>query len=62
MGPFKSIIIIYILCKLGFYWKVWENKWVFNSDLNEEYVCVWRKQKGRLFQVTGHITGERSLA
>ena len=25
----------------GFYWKVWENKWVFNCDyLNEEYVCV----------------------
>ena len=26
--------------KTGFYWKVWENKWVFNCDLNEEYVCV----------------------
>ena len=26
--------------KNGFYWKVWENKWVFNCDLNEEYVCV----------------------
>ena len=26
------------------YWKVWENKWVFNCDLNEEYVCGgWRK-------------------
>ena len=37
----------------GFYWKVWENKWVFNCDLNEEYVCVWRMEKGRLFQVTG---------
>ena len=39
--------------KTGFYWKVWENKWVFNCDLNEEYVCVWRMEKGRLFQVTG---------
>ena len=30
--------------KTGFYWKVWENKWVFNCDLNEEYVCGgWRK-------------------
>ena len=26
---------------------------VFNCDLNEEYVCVWRMEKGRLFQVTG---------
>ena len=39
--------------KNGFYWKVWENKWVFNCDLNEEYVCVWRMENGRLFQVTG---------
>ena len=39
--------------KNGFYWKDWENKWVFNCDLNEEYVCVWRMEKGRLFQVTG---------
>ena len=41
--------------KTGFYWKVWENKWVFNCDLNEEYVCVWRMEKGRLFQVTGPL-------
>ena len=34
------MIIIYI--KTEFYWKVWENKWVFNCDLNEEYVCVWQ--------------------
>jgi len=39
--------------KRGFYRKVLENKWVFNCDLNEEYVCVWRMEKGRLFQVTG---------
>ena len=39
--------------KTGFYWKVWENKWVFNCDLNEVYVCVWWMEKGRLFQVTG---------
>ena len=26
----------------------------FSTVTNEEYVCVWRKQKGRLFQVTGH--------
>ena len=45
----ESIIII-IYVKTGFYLKVWENKWVFNCDLNEEYVRV---DKGRLFQVTG---------
>ena len=41
----KDIIII-IDIKTGFYWNVWENKWVFNCDLHEEYVCVcggWRK-------------------
>ena len=31
--------------KNGFCWKVWENKWVFNCDLNEEYVCVWQWRK-----------------
>ena len=30
-----------------------ENKWVFNCNLNEEYVCVRQMEKGRLFQVTG---------
>ena len=35
--------------KTGFYWKVWENKCVFTCDLNEEDVCVWRMEKGRLF-------------
>ena len=39
----KSIIIIYI--KAGFYWKVWENKWVFNCDFNEEYVCAQQMEK-----------------
>ena len=48
----KSIIII-ICIKTRFSWKVWENKWVFNCDLNEESVCVWRMDKGRLVQVTG---------
>ena len=38
--------------KTGFCWKVRENKWVFSCDLNE-YGCVWRMEKGRLFQVTG---------
>ena len=55
-GPWIQLMIanqIQIATKTGFYWKVWENKWVFNCDLNEEYVCVWRMEKGRLFQVTG---------
>ena len=55
-GPWKHLMIgnqIQTALKTGFYWKVWENKWVFNCDLNEEYVCVWRMEKGRLFQVTG---------
>ena len=55
-GPWKHLMIgnqIQRASKTGFYWKVWENKWVFNCDLNEEYVCVWRMEKGRLFQVTG---------
>ena len=42
-GPWKHLMIanqIQIATKTGFYWKVWENKWVFNCDLNEEYVCV----------------------
>ena len=55
-GPSKYLIIanqIQRATKTGFYRKVWENKWVFSSDLNEEYVCVWRMEKGRLFQVTG---------
>ena len=55
-GPSKYLMIanqIQRATKTGFYWKVWENKWVFNCDLNEEYVCVWRMEEGRLFQVTG---------
>ena len=55
-GPSKYLMIanqIQRATKTGFCWKVWENKWVFNCDLNEEYVCVWRMEKGRLFQVTG---------
>ena len=46
-GPWRSLVIanqIQRASKTGFYWKVWENKWVFNCDLNEEYVCGgWRK-------------------
>ena len=46
-GPWKHLMIanqIQRATQTGFYWKVWENKWVFNCDLNEEYVCgVWRK-------------------
>ena len=56
-GPWKHLMIanqIQKATKTGFYWKVWENKRVFNCDLNEEYVCVWRMETGRLFQVTGH--------
>ena len=55
-GPWTHLITanqIQRATKTGFYWKVWENKWVFNCDLNEEYVCVWRMEKGRLFQVQG---------
>ena len=47
--------------KTGFYWKVWENKWVFNCDLNEEYVCVWRMEKGRLFQADEPLTRKGAL-
>ena len=48
-GPSKYLIIanqIQRATKTGFYWKVtiWENKWVFSCDLNEECVCGgWRK-------------------
>ena len=55
-GPWKHLMIgnqIQRASTTGFYWKVWENKWVLICDLNEEYVCVWRMEKGRLFQVTG---------
>ena len=51
-GPWKHLMIAnhktmcIIIIKINttkkthprFYWKVWENKWVFNCDLNEEYV------------------------
>ena len=42
-GPWKHLMIANQIqrASTGFYWKVWENKWVFNWDLNEEYVCVW---------------------
>ena len=36
-GPWKHLMIgnqIQRASKTGFYWKVWENKWVFNCDLN----------------------------
>ena len=29
----------------GFCWNVWESKWVFNCDLNEEYVCVYEDDR-----------------
>ena len=42
-----------------FHWKVRENKWVSNCDLNEENVCVWRMEKGRLLQVTKRNTNKK---
>ena len=41
----------------GFYWKVWENKWILNCDLNEE-------ADGERQNIPGYGTliGERSLA
>ena len=47
--------------KMGFYWKFWENKWVFNCDLNEECVCV---ADGERQIIPGYRTliGDRSLA
>ena len=50
----KSIIII-IYIKTGVLLEGLGEKWVLKCDLNEEYVCVWRMEKGRLFQVTGPL-------
>ena len=60
----STIIIMYIKLKKGekrFYWNIWENKWVFNCDLNEECVCV---ADGERQIIPGYRTliGERSLA
>ena len=53
----KSIIFFFN----GFYWKVLENKCVFNCDLNEECVCVADGER-QIIPDYGTLIGERSLA
>ena len=46
--------------KTGFYWKVWENKWVFSCDLG---VCSYVVDGDRqIIPGYGMLIGERSLA
>ena len=62
-GPWKHLMIanqIQRASKTGFYWNVWENKWVFNCDLGV-CLCVADVER-QIIPGYGTLMGERSLA